>query len=110
MKIAPKNLTRTHAASAFTIAETVVAVAVLAIMLASFFAGLSMSLSVVQAARENVRATQLMSERMETLRVTRWEDLGPTNFLAFFNPATNVTGSGAAGLIYTVQVSLANAP
>lgn len=95
-------------------AETIVAVAVFAIMFASFFGGLSLSLSAVQSARETVRATQIMSEQMDTIRLKTWDDvlkLNNTSFYPAFNPiSSNVVNAGSAGLTYTAQVFVANAP
>lgn len=113
MRIEQNNPKRRRAASAFSMAETVVAVAVLGIVMASFFGGLSLSLSVVQTARETMRATQIMTERMDTIRLFTWDQINNTNFTAPFNPTatiSNVLGSGQQGLIYTGQVTVAAAP
>lgn len=112
MKIERNNPKRRRADSAFSMAETVVAVAVFAIMFASFFGGLSLSISMVQSARETVRATQIMSEQMDTLRLKRWDQidqLNGTKYYPSFNPiSSNVPFSGGAGLTYTAKVSVIN--
>lgn len=113
MKIERNSLRPLRVAAAFTIAETVVAMAVLGIMFGSFFAGLSLSFSIVQSAREGMRATQILSEKMETIRLYTWDQITATNFQATFNPTANVSGvpgSGVSGVIYTGQVSVAVAP
>lgn len=114
MRLKQNNVKRFRTASAFSIAETIVAVAVFAIMFASFFGGLSMSISTVQSARETVRATQIMSEQMDTIRLKSWDDilkLNNTNYFPKFNPiSSNVVNAGAAGLTYTAQVFVVNAP
>lgn len=112
MRIERNNPKRFRADSAFSMAETIVAVAAFAIMFASFFGGLSLSISMVQSARETVRATQIMSEQMDTLRLKRWDQidtLNNTTYYPSFNPiSSNVPNSGAAGLTYTAQVSVIN--
>ena len=110
MRIEQNNPKRFCAASAFSMAETIVAVAVFAIMFASFFGGLSLSLSTVQSARETVRATQIMSEQMDTLRLKRWDQidqLNNTNYYPTFNLiSSNVPNAGSAGLTYRARVSV----
>jgi type II secretory pathway pseudopilin PulG len=95
--------------AAFTLAETIVAAAVMAIMFASFFGGLSLGLKVVGSARETLRATQILGEAMETIRLSKWDVVQSTNFTMPFNPTadvTNVVGSGQYGLTYNVQVTV----
>lgn len=114
IELEQNNPRRCCAASAFSMAETIVAVAVFAIMFASFFGGLSLSISTVQSARETVRATQIMSEQMDTIRLKTWDDilkLNNTNYYPKFNPiSSNLANAGSAGLTYTAQVFVVNAP
>ena len=108
MKTERNNPKRCRVVSAFTIAETLVAVAIFGIMFASFFGGLSLSLSVVQSARENLRATQIMTENMDVIRLKTYGQVRNTNYTTPFNPIpSNVPSSGAPGLTYTVRVVVA---
>lgn len=90
---------------AFTLAEVVIASGIIAISCVSLLIALSMGFSTVQANRENLRATQVMIEKMETLRLYNWGELQTTNFFnptfsEYFNPlATN-------GVLYVGQISL----
>src|SRR5262249_43999527 len=67
-----------------TFAEVLVAIGVLGFMLVSLYAGFSSGFAVVRVARENLRATQILEERMEVIRLFRWEEVAPgfipTNF------------------------------
>jgi hypothetical protein len=89
-----------------------VAVLVCGIVFVSLYSGLSSGFSFVQLARENLRATQIMEEKMETIRLYRWDQINqagfiPTNFVQGFYPmATQST----AGLNYTGTVTIAAAP
>ena len=91
--------------SAFTLAEVVVSSGLIAISCLSLLIALSMGFSTVQANRENLRATQVMVQKMETLRLYNWTELQATNFLnptfsEYFNPVnTN-------GVLYAGQISL----
>ena len=111
MRIERNNSKGCRAVSAFTIAETMVAVAIFGIMFASFFGGLSLSISVVQSARENLRATQIMTEQMDIIRLKTYDQVKNTNYTAPFNPIpASVTNAGGAGLTYTVRVFVVSAP
>ncbi len=69
-----------------------------------------MSISTVQSARETVRATQIMSEQMDLLRLKTWDQLdrlNNTNYYPTFNPiSSNVANAGSAGLTYRARVSV----
>ena len=70
--------------------------------------------AIIKLARENLRATQIMQEKMETIRLYTWDQINtpgfvPTNFLdAFYVDATN--GSVKQGITYTGVVTIAAAP
>ncbi|SRR5258708_17531279 len=91
-----------------TLAEVMVSVGLLGIMVVSLFAGFSSGFDVVRAERENVRATQILEERMEVIRLIHWDYVAPgfipTNFTVPFYAAA---GSSAipGGIIYTGTVS-----
>jgi len=102
----PKNGRRE--AEAFTLTEVVVSLFVLGIMVVSLYAGFSSGFAVVRLARENSRATQIIVQRLEDLRLYRWADYSnsvvfKTNFTDFYNPSG--TNSGAAGTIYQGVIS-----
>ena len=88
--------------------EVLVAVAVLAIMFVSLYSGFSAGFAVIQLARENLRATQILQEKMETIRLYTWEQINtpgfvPTNFVdTFYAAGTNMGGS----LSYTGRVTI----
>jgi hypothetical protein len=70
---------------AFTMIDAVVGMGVLGIALLSLFASFSFGFSVVQLSREDLRATQILQEKMEVIRLYKWSDLTtpgyvPTNF------------------------------
>ena len=90
-----------------------VAVAILGFMLVSLYTGLSSGFAVVKVARENLRATQILEERMEVIRLIKWDDVTPgfipTTFSAPYYAADS-TNSPSAGFSYTGLVSVTNAP
>jgi prepilin-type N-terminal cleavage/methylation domain-containing protein len=60
------------AKAAFSLLEVMIAAAVMAIIYASLFMGISTTFSLLQATRENLRATQIMISRLEGLRLCAW--------------------------------------
>src|SRR5205809_6958304 len=58
--------------SGHTLVEVMVALSVLGFMVVSLYAGFSYGFAVLRVARENMRATQILQERMEVLRLTRF--------------------------------------
>ena len=97
--------------AAHTLVEVVVSVFVLSIMLVSLYGGFSTGFAVVQLARENLRATQIMMQKMETVRLLKWSQLLDTNnflqptFQDYYDPGA--TNTQSAGATYQGFVSLA---
>lgn len=92
--------------------EILVAVSLVAVMFVTLYSGFSAGFAVIQLARENLRATQILQEKMETIRLYTWDQINkpgfvPTNFVDYYyTSASNV----ASGLTYTGSVSIASAP
>ena len=96
--------------TAYTLVEVIVSVLVLAVMLVSLYGGFSSGFAVVKLARENLRATQIMMQKMETVRLLKWSQFLDTNnflqpaFLDYYDPAGtngNATGATYRGFIST---------
>jgi len=99
----------------FTLVEVMMAVAVMGVMLIGLYGGLGYGFKQIQLAREDERATQIMAERMEVVRLLSWDQLVnlpgyvPTNFSASYSVATP-TNAPAAALMYKGTVAVLNAP
>lgn len=97
---------------AYSMVEVLVSIAVLGIMFVSLYTGFSAGFAIIKLARENLRATQILQEKMETIRLYTWEQVNtagfiPTNFIEnYYATATN----DVSGLRYTGSVSVATAP
>ena len=64
--------------SAHTLAEVMVAALILGTMAVSLFAGFSAGFAIIQMVREDERATQILSGKIEAMRLCKWRDL--TNY------------------------------
>jgi len=92
--------------------EIIVGLCILIVVLVSLFAGISAGFGVTQAARENLRATQIMLERMETVRLHTWNQLLYSNMI----PATSTTSyyplaeqGQSTGTTYRVNLDITDA-
>lgn len=60
---------------AFTLVEVMVSMAIASIAFVSLYAGIAAGVQVIQLSRENLRATQVMVEKMETMRIKSWHEV-----------------------------------
>ncbi len=96
--------------NAFTLVEVMVGLGVVGIVFVTLYAAFALGFGVIQLARENVRATQILQEKMEMIRLYNWEQINSTNYMPRtfqdgFDP-TNKTGS----MIYSGTIAVSNAP
>lgn len=117
--------------AAFTITEIVIATAVISIAFVSLYAGIASSFGVLSVARENLRANQVMVEKLETIRLYNWDQINSNGFISptftapfFPTVITNISGThpdgtprytmytnGAhGGVTYYGTVQISNAP
>jgi type II secretory pathway pseudopilin PulG len=109
--------TRTHTlstklrrVSAFTLVETVIATFIAAILLSALYGAMGAGFSMVQVTRENLRATQIILQRMEAIRLSSYKLVQdptsyPTNSVDCFNPSGKANGT--AGVTYNVTYNWA---
>jgi Tfp pilus assembly protein PilV len=89
---------------AFTLAEVLIAGALVTVIAATLFGAFSMGFTVIQISRDDLRATQIMMQKMEAIRLFTWSQVLNTNYLKpvfqeYYDPA-GVT-SGSQGSVYT---------
>lgn len=99
----------------FTLVEVMIGAGLLGIMSVSLFAGFAFAFAEIRLAQENVRATQILEERMEVVRLLNWDQVVklpgyiPTAFTAPFY-SDNSTNPAAGATSYTGRVLVTNAP
>jgi Tfp pilus assembly protein PilE len=93
----------------YTTVEVIVAVLIMSVMFVSLYAGISFGFGVSRTERENLRATQIIMERMEGIRLFRFDQLSDTNL----NPATftrtyypQASGGQSQGITYNGTVTV----
>jgi hypothetical protein len=75
--------------------------------------GFAHGFSITRQSRENQRATQILAEKMETIRLYTWDQLNtpgyvPTNFTSYAYPEGILEAS--RGITYTGLLSISKAP
>jgi prepilin-type N-terminal cleavage/methylation domain-containing protein len=100
---------------AFTLVEVMIGVGILGVMMVSFYGGFAFAFNEIRVSRENVRATQILEERMEVVRLLNWDQLVnmpgyiPSTFSAAFY-SENVTNPPPDNFLFSGTVAVANAP
>jgi len=90
-----------------------VGVAIVGIVFTSLLSGFSAGFAMIQWSREDGRATQILLEKLEQVRLFNWDQITtnglPATFTALYDPMSQSTNPGE-GLIYTGTVTVAAAP
>jgi len=92
----------------YTFVEVLVASGLLGFVAATLYGGFAVGFCIIQATRENLRATQIMVQKTEAVRLLTWSQTGDTNYLKpvfveAYDPLGVRTNSGGAQ--YTGYVS-----
>ena len=96
MKLKGSSHKRNRLRSAFTLAEVVVAVFVLGTIGGGFCLALSSGFSVLQNTREDLRATQILMQKIEAVRLCTWSQLANVSFQEKYDPLSTSTNQGVA--------------
>jgi hypothetical protein len=105
-----RGLRRCWGQGAYSLVEVMAAVGVVGTVFAAVFSGFTFGFSELGTIRENLRATQVMQEKMETIRLYSWDQINtpqfiPIQFVANLNP-TNRTETA----FYSGTLLITNAP
>jgi uncharacterized protein (TIGR02598 family) len=91
----------------FTFVEVVTAMAVIGLLVLAVYGAITSGVGTMRMARENLRATQVLLEKMEALRLYNWDQLN-TNFMpaAFVVPYDVNSTNTSAGILYYGRVTI----
>ncbi len=126
MKLLPAILPNAaRGVRAFSLIEALVSACVVGVLFVSLYAGITAGFGALNSARESLRATQVMIDKMETLRLYSWTQIStfgsstsyiPATFTESFFPATTnysastvSTGATGSGFTYYGTVAITNA-
>jgi prepilin-type N-terminal cleavage/methylation domain-containing protein len=100
---------RVRAGAAFTLVEVMISVVVISILCIGIYGAVANSISIIKVCRENERATQILSDKMDMIRLYNWQQLTnrflPTNFTERLE-ALNTNST----MYYTGAISIVRAP
>jgi hypothetical protein len=112
MKTSPlKILSLSKSLLAFTMVEVAVGIAIMTVMFVSLYGGITAGFAVTQLARENLRGTQIILERLEGLRLFNWDqvvhsNMIPATFTNYYYPlGTNLQSKG---ILYYGTMTITN--
>src|SRR5881392_1629555 len=93
--------------AATTLVDVILAVGIIAIMSGGMIGSITYGFYVMQMARENQRATQIILERIEAIRLYNWDQVTdptfiPATFTDVYDPQAV---SSAQGVVYSGTVT-----
>ncbi len=93
-----------------TMVDVVAAMVILAIMVGALMGSFSYGFFMMQLARENQRATQILLEKAETIRLYRWDQVNTPGFIpdTFTDVYDPQAPDGSQGITYNGTVSISN--
>lgn len=99
-------------AAAFTLMEVLVVVLVISITFTGFYLCLGQGFATTEVSRENLRATQLLQQQMEIIRLYTWDEINSNGFIpSTFKAPFNAVGTQASNApVYTGYITITNAP
>jgi type II secretory pathway pseudopilin PulG len=98
--------------AAFSLVEVSVAMGIIGTTTVALFSGFTTGFFTMQMARENLRATQIMIERTETLRLYSWDQITLPGFIqpTFTEKYDPNATTEAQGLTYSGTVQIEDVP
>lgn len=113
MTVKPHNQDKARRArgnnSGFSLVESLVGMGLIGVVMVALYSAISTGLFNMRMARENLRATQILLQKTETIRLCNWTQISsngyvPASFVVAYDPqSTN------SGITYTGAVSIVNA-
>jgi Tfp pilus assembly protein PilW len=95
----------------FTLVEIMVAGCILSMSVISLYSAYSFGFSLIRLSQENVRADQILVQKLETLRVYPWAQTDPcAGIIPKTFPAQFLTGAAACGVLYQGTIDITAAP
>jgi len=91
-----------NAEGAFTLVELMVGAGILALTMVALYGAFSFGFSTIKLSQEEVRADQILVQKLETLRVYNWTNIInnyiPTNFTQWFSETGGVNYDGSLSI------------
>jgi len=97
--------------SGLTLIEAIFALAIIGLIVLAVYGAITSGVTSLRMARENLRATQILVEKTESLRLYNWDQLN-TNFIPanFIVPYDATSGATNSGVQYYGSIALVSNP
>lgn len=97
----------------FSLVEVSVGMGLVATIMGALFSSFTSGFFTMQLARENLRATQIMLEKVETIRLYSWSQINtpgfiPSTFSAAYDPNSSNKGPTYAGTMIITNAPVAS--
>jgi hypothetical protein len=106
MKLRERKTEKRRGVLGFTIIDAVMATLVLGVVGGAFCTSVSCGFIVLQTTREDVRATQVLTQKLEAVRLCTWSELANFTFTENYDP---LNGTNKMGAIYYGNVTIGSA-
>jgi len=96
------------------IIEALVGGVILGLVAVSLYGGFSFGFKSIRVSQEEIRADQILVDKLETLQVYSWPKLTsgtffPTNFTSYFTPGSGANATGS-GTVYAGTIAITSPP
>jgi type II secretory pathway pseudopilin PulG len=109
IKVALTN--RRRRLAAFSLVEVTVGLGIVGTCVAALFSGFTTGFFTIKMARENLRATQILLQKTEAIRLQSWDQLtNPTNIPTSFAERYDPNSETDKGVVYTGNIIITNCP
>lgn len=104
---------RSHSHNAFTLVELLFSFMLFGVSFAAMCLAIAFSISVTRTSRESARASQIMIEKMEYMRLYTWQQLTngtsvPQTFTEYLEPSATNRGTAFSGRVSIAPVPFNN--
>jgi len=96
--------------AAFTLMEGLIGVAVMGVVFVALYTGMAAGFQSIRTSQENLRATQIMVERFEALRLYNWEQITTKGFIPEKFAAKFAPNSKSPGITYVGSIQISDLP
>src|SRR5216110_2852634 len=98
--------------AAFSLVEVTISLGVVGTIAGAMLTGIMGGFFTMKMARENLRATQILLEKVETIRLYDWDQINTPNFIPalFTNSYDPQVVAADRGLNYTSSVAISSSP
>ena len=105
------QLRKSRGNQAYSLVEVMMATGVLGIVVTMLYTGFISGFGSINATREELRATQIMTQKLEAFRLLTWSQLPtpPTSFIEYYNPQVLGLTNSSAGAAYYGTISVGTA-